>query len=303
MKSEEEVLEAIRKNFSQLKIEKIESAGEGMDSKSFFVNDIYVFRFPKRQNVSQNLKIEIALLPKLKRHLSLPIPEFEFVGNYNDLTFVGYKKIEGIEISKVWANLEDKTQEATLHTLGIFLQEIHSFPVREAKSCGVPIHQFRRIYEGDYPRVAQDIYPMLSVDIREYMEKLYKEYLKDDRNFAYDPVLLHADFGAGHVFWDQSEKKVTGVIDFGDIGIGDPDYDLMYLYGEFGWRFVLRFLEHYSRKDSDLAVLRRKLRFLLAFNTIDDIWMGRDRKEKELEDWATEKLKEQIAKMQKEIFY
>ena len=66
----------IHQSFPELPIEHIEFAGEGLDSRSFFVNDTYVFRFPKFPKVAENLEIEIALLPKLRKHglqkLSIP---------------------------------------------------------------------------------------------------------------------------------------------------------------------------------------------------------------------------------------
>ena len=38
--------------------------------------------------------------------------------------------------------------------------------------------------------------------------------------------LLHGDFGAAHVFVDESADAVTGIIDFEEGGWGDPALDL-----------------------------------------------------------------------------
>ena len=304
MKSTETAKTMIHDCFPDFAIKHIELAGEGMDSRSFFVNETYVFRFPKRPKVAEDLKIEIKLLPKLQKGVSLPIPQFEFIGNRkDDLLFVGYKKIEGATLSEVWSSAASDVREKILHSLGIFLKEIHSFPLEEAKKCDVPLHSSRRVYKGDFLKLAEDIKPILSDTVSGFIENLYKEYLSDDRNLSYEPVFLHADFGAGHIFCDPKDKRVTGIIDFGDIGIGDPDYDLMYLYGEFGWDFILQFLRHYQRSDNDLEVLHQKLRLLLVHNTMDDIWMGRDRKEKELEEFASELLAKRVEKMRQGIFY
>lgn len=297
----------ILKNFPHLHIEKIELAGEGMDSRSFFVKlprHTYVFRFPKFPTVAKNLQVEMALLPKLQKYVRLPIPQFDFIGKgIMNRTFVGYKKIEGVTLTSLWNNIATHKQETILHILGAFLKNVHSFPVKEAKKCGVPEQNFRRIYKGDLRKVVKDIYLTIPQKMRVYIERLYEEYLGDERNFTYSPTLLHADFGGGHIFCNKHDACITGIIDFGDIGIGDPDYDLMYLYGEFGWKFILQFLKHYSRPDHDLNILHRKLRLLLIHNTIDDIWMGRDRKEKELETWAMGVLKRQVKDIQRGDFY
>lgn len=294
----------ILQNFPQLHIETIELAGEGMDSRSFFVNDAYVFRFPKFPHVAESFRIEINLLPKLQKQVKITIPQFTFIGKEsNGLLFVGYPKIEGVPLKSMWVGLTSDAQEKILQMLGTFLQQIHSFSLGEARKCGVKEKNSRRICKGDFKKVAKDIYPMLPKETRADVEGLYSEYLSEERNFTYMPTLLHADFGPGHIFCDEKGKRITGIIDFGDIGIGDPDYDFMYLYGEFGWEFILRFLQHYPRSDRELDVLRRKLRFLLIHNTIDDIWMGRDRKEEELEQWALGLLKKQVKEMRGGNFY
>ena len=50
--------------------------------------------------------------------------------------------------------------------------------------------------------------------------------MDDDRYFQFETVLIHGDFSSEHVLLDLAEKKVTGIIDFGDAAIGDPAYDL-----------------------------------------------------------------------------
>jgi aminoglycoside 2''-phosphotransferase len=298
MEDAESARASIQNNFPMLTVKKISLAGEGMDSRSFFVNDTHVFRFPKFPSVAEDVKVEIALLPKLQTRVMLPIPQFEFVGTgSNGMLFVGYKKIVGTTLHALWHTVGVDVQERILHTLGSFLTDVHAFPLQEAEQCGVPKHTSRRIYKGEFTRVAGDIYPLVSAEVKKYLEELYNRFLADERNFAYTPSFLHADFGGGHIFCDEKSGDVNGIIDFGDIGIGDPDYDLMYLYGEFGWEFIVRFLGYYHREDSDLDVLHHKLRFLLIFNTIDDIWMGRDRGDKKLETWALKRLSDQTKAM------
>jgi len=120
---------------------------------------------------------------------------------------------------------------------------------------------------------------------------------------VYTPTLLHADFGPGHIFCDEKGERIRGIIDFGDIGIGDPDYDLMYLYGIFGWAFVLRFIRHYPCSHLDLEVLRQKLRLLLIYNTVNDIWIGVDRNDQSMKEWALSNLKRQVQERSGGHFY
>ena len=45
-------------------------------------------------------------------------------------------------------------------------------------------------------------------------------------------MFIHGDLGAEHVFVDDG--RITGVIDWGDAAIGDPDLDLGRLMRDFG---------------------------------------------------------------------
>jgi aminoglycoside 2''-phosphotransferase len=294
----------IRKDFPNFTIERIELAGEGMDSRAFFVNDDYVFRFPKFPKVAKSLKVEIMLLPTLQPYVRIPIPRFEYIGKSDrELRFVGYKKIEGIELKKLWPKLTEQAQEALLEAMSACLRELHSFPLEEARACGVEEHNLRRIHNGDFSAVKKDVEKLLSRKTCAYIEDLHKAYVSDKGNFPHTPKFLHADFGPGHIFCKEDGSDLAGLIDFGDVGIGDPDYDLLYLYGEFGWEFILRFLRHYHRTNDALDALQQKLRLILMHNTMEDLWMGIDRKNASMKEWALSELEERAEKMQEGNFY
>jgi aminoglycoside 2''-phosphotransferase len=304
MESVESAQGMIRECFPNFAITKIEAAGEGMESCTYLVNDTYIFRFPKRPQAVEDVEIEITLLPALQTHLSVPIPQFEFVGRREeDVLFVGYKKIEGVALDEIWENASTDEQEILMRALGLFLQEVHAFPIDQAHRCGVPLHRFRRVHNGDFGKVLKDLAPSLEEETLVYLQLLHQKYMEEERNLFFDSVLLHADFSPGHIFCDPQSKKITGVIDFGDTGLGDPDYDLLYLFGAFGWDFILRFLPHYHRTDVDPVLLHQKLRFLLLHNTLDDLWMGKDRNDGGLQEWAMRTLQEQVEKISANAYW
>jgi aminoglycoside 2''-phosphotransferase len=61
---------------------------------------------------------------------------------------------------------------------------------------------------------------------------------RDDADFAYVPTLTHSDVALDHLLITGS--KISGIIDFGDVAISDPDYDLSFLWAEAGSAFVQR---------------------------------------------------------------
>ena len=57
-------------------------------------------------------------------------------------------------------------------------------------------------------------------------------------------MLIHGDFGGGNILIDGERHVVTGVIDVGGAGLGDPAYDVAGLLG-YGEPFVSRVAEEY----------------------------------------------------------
>ncbi|MFH0770441.1 MAG: phosphotransferase [Candidatus Peregrinibacteria bacterium] len=304
MESEESAKAMIRNIFPQIKINEITLAGEGMDSRAYFVNGKMVFRFPKNPTARKSLGVEIALLPEIQKHVDLPTPSFQWIGREADtLLFAGYPRIPGEELSACWLQLTGKEQADVLHTLAQFFEQIHAFPVPQARALGVPEQKDRRIYKGDFVQVANDLHDLLPQKMEKFTSQLYDALMKNKRNFEYSPVLLQADFSPGHIFYSMKEQRVTGVIDFGDVGIGDPAFDLMYLYGYYGWAFIRHFLTYLPPSAFDQKILRKKLRWYLIHNTMEDIWMGQDRKNEEMKTWAVSLLLKQVQQMQTEEFY
>src|SRR5262249_21504215 len=75
-----QVAEIIHEQFPGLPISSISYLGEGCDSVAFEVNSEFVFRFPKQDDVEQQLLLELRILPLLTEHSPIPLPGFCFHG-------------------------------------------------------------------------------------------------------------------------------------------------------------------------------------------------------------------------------
>ena len=77
-------------------------------------------------------------------------------------------------------------------------------------------------------------------------------------NFAYQPVLRHGDFGTVNLLYDPQAKALSGVIDFGNAGLGDPALDIAYLIAPFGYgdKIIDRLALDYPLDDDLLARAR-----------------------------------------------
>jgi len=268
--------------------------GEGMDSVAVLVGDAFVFRFPKHSDAASGLRREIALLPRLAPRLPVGVPRFDYVGEHSGtgLPFVGYELIRGEPLHRpLYDGLSKPTRDGLLGDLAIFLNTVHSFPVEEAVHCGVASNGDRAGYLEDLQGARDRVFPLLNDAIRCHVEARLEVFLEDDANFAYAPTLLHADLWPEHLLFSRSGERLSGVIDFGDVSIGDPDYDLAFLARRLGPNFIGELLHHYPHDNP--ARLTEKLRAFSLFNTIDDICFGLDRGDRYLVDSALVDLVEQ----------
>ena len=84
--------------------------------------------------------------------------------------------------------------------------------------------------------------------------------------------MIHADLSPEHILYDPVKQTIEGIIDWGDIEIGDPDYELNWLYGSYGDGFLQAYLTFNPHPSPDR--LLRKLRFFHRANTVVDILIG-----------------------------
>ncbi|MGE3911096.1 MAG: phosphotransferase family protein, partial [Chloroflexota bacterium] len=101
------------------------------------------------------------------------------------------------------------------------------------------------------------------------LTRLIERFLADDANFAGPSRLLYADFAPEHILYDQASQRIAGIIDWGDLAIGDPDYDLTYLYQDYGAPFVQRLLTYLPHPDP--ARLFAKLGVFSATDYLHDL--------------------------------
>lgn len=281
-------------NFPQLDLQSIELLGEGIGSRALLVNGDLIFRFPKYQRVAEALNVEMALLPKLRQHVELSIPNFEYIGQQsaNRFPFVGYRKIRGVTLEDgLMTSFDGSVQRKLMRQLLEFARQVHAFPLDTAKQCGVRTGDFKAFFADELERLRKDAYRFLDQEVIDYVEQLHRAHLSDERNFGYAPALLHADLGPEHIFYDDIRQALVGVIDFGNLVIGDPDYEFRFLYRDYGMAFAQEIPHHYPH--NDLERLMKKLDFFSRCSTVHYLLIGVDRKDDSILKEAVQQLQEE----------
>lgn len=170
--------------------------GEGWDSTAVLVGGRWVERRPRRQEIGPQLLRESVVMPWLAPRLPLPVPVPVVVSE--DPVVVRHELVPGGEVASL--NAVQGRQ------LGEFLRALHAAPVAEAAERGVgplrlPLERFRaevRVPGGEALLARLDGLPA--------------------------DTLVHGDLGPEHVL--GRDGVLTGVIDFGDLHVGDAAIDL-----------------------------------------------------------------------------
>lgn len=270
--SEQRARLEIERAFPDLDLREVAFLGAGVDSAAYLVNGTWVFRFPKREAVGRALEREIALLPRLAPRLPVAVPRFAYVGQQTEsgLPFAGYQLIPGQPLTaELFEGLPRDDQERILDTLAAFLVAVHEFPVDEAAALGVEPFSTRAWVEGCWSAGRAAVLPLLAPSDREALASLIARFLADERNVAVSPALLYADFAPEHVLYDREARAIAGIIDWGDLAIGDSDFDLLYLYQDYGEGFVRRLLARYPHPDPERLVA--KLRVFTACDYVQTV--------------------------------
>lgn len=262
------IKEAINKEFPGFNIFSVAKIGEGWDSKAFIINGTWIFRFPKRPEVKNNLKKEVLLLPAIRKLVNLDMPLFEYISNIQ--IFVGYKKLEGSFFNhEFFISLSAVEQENIIKQIADFLLTMHDFDFKKLQHIELEEANYKELYKAGFIEVQEIIYPNISDDFQQIFTDSYNSYLNNVKNFLFKKSLLHNDISCDHLLYNETKKVLTGIIDFGDIAIGDPDYDLMYLYDELGQQFVTRLLKYFPEVDT--RDLFAKLKFFQLADALQSI--------------------------------
>ena len=229
----EAVRNAIEVAFPALTVEHCRSLGEGWDSAAWLVNDLLLFRFPKRPAVARALRWEIALLPALAQALPVAIPHFTYVaerGAPTDpaLPFVGYPLLDGVFLDTVPGLLHETSP--LLPRLADFLRVLHRFPPERAVAAGLPAVDWAA-WVAHWERFAARLMigeaVRFTLATRVWLVALHDALLAELRRAARPVALLHHDLALEHILVAPDGARLTGVIDWGDIVLGDPALDFV----------------------------------------------------------------------------
>ena len=251
----ETYVQSIRDAYPDFRIRSAELNEAGQYNNVLIVNEQFTFRFPKVLTALERLGTETSILTGIQNYVSLDVPDPTFVclgENTIGGAFVGYQMIPGEPLwRQTFRAIGDDETLATLATqLSTFLGELHHVSCGEAIGCELPAFDSREQCVDIYTRIQHKLFTFMSPDAREWAMSHFETFLNNARNFSFAPVLKHGDFGPSNILFDGGARRITGIIDFGGSGLGDPAYDFAGLLSGYGEDFVKRCARTYPEVES-----------------------------------------------------
>lgn len=275
--------EIYRQLNDQIKIDELRYLSSGDDSDTFLCNEQYVVKVPKRDAVRIVQKREFELYRFLENcNLSYQTPTVLYQSTrFNVMAYIRGEHITYEQYHK----LSEKEKDAIAYDEATFLKELHSIEI----DCSAAL--FSEVLENKKDKYLKDKKMLISIlekeqlltaDVLEHIEAIYANILSNAVLYEYTPSLVHNDFSASNLIF--RDKRLLGVIDFGDFCVGDPDNDFLCLLDcstdDFGKDFGRRVLKYYQHKNPDVA--ERKAELNDAYWAIDQIIYGYERNDRKM---------------------
>lgn len=269
--------ERIRELFPELTIESISINREGLLNDVVVVNRELVFRFAKAGFGFKDPLAEAKVLHFLRKYITLQIPEPFYESN----ELLAYRLIPGETLRRdQLMKLAESDQQAVADQLARFLKELHGIPLSDASEHEIPMADALMKYEGwvnVFRRLQEKVFPLLLPHVREWATEHFESYLADERNFEYPLSVIDSDIPPYHVLFDKQQKRISGIIDFGCAGLGDPAIDLGIIIYNYGETFLDRFYHVYPEGETYVKRARfyagaHEVRWLLTGIQKNDPW-------------------------------
>jgi aminoglycoside phosphotransferase (APT) family kinase protein len=223
------VARLIAAQFPDLRQALVEPFGAGWDNAAFLVDGRIVFRFPRRREWAGLIAREAAILPQISAHLPLPISSPAFVGAPSDdfpYLFAGYERIAGETACSM--PLSDEARGVLAVPLGRFLRALHAIAPAPLVAFGLTGDEIGRLDGEKRLRMTRERVRALPDEAFSGAGEAWVKWLE-----THPPValaagarrLVHGDLYARHLLLDP-DARLTGIIDWGDLHLGDPAIDV-----------------------------------------------------------------------------
>lgn len=258
------LLARVRQALPELAIHSSRLEQSGGDHLVLVVNDEQAFRFP-REGV-HDLRFEVEVLRQLRSRSPIAVPAYDHVDPAG--RFAGYRFIDGHALTGArFVKLGKAAQAVVLDAAAAFLVALHDLPQAEVDCSGSWPRTWTAAQYAD--RGLSERLPSIirhAPQLADRVEAFYEAYRHDRPEHL---AIVHGDLVGEHLLIDAAGSLV-GIIDFGDVALGDPAQDLLGFWS-YGAEAVAHIARRYDPRRSDPNLLRRSRNHFVRYS-IDNLF-------------------------------
>ena len=221
----------------------------GRDTDAVVVGTAAVFRFPRHRAALDALPREVAALSALTtahdvRHV---IPDVLLDCSDNPLgrAFVGQRYLGGDPLRRASVDAVGPMAYRFAAELARLLDALAAAPTHGLPLTRAPMYDtFAALADACAPEAAEAFGAVAALD-------------------RPDPVLVHGDLNDRALRWDADATRLTGVLGWSQVHLGDPAYDLASLGDAYGWDLAETVAAATARLDD--GVMRRARVYAATF--------------------------------------
>ena len=192
------------------------SIGESVDGKK------WILRVPRRKNIFSQIQKEQGHLNFLKSKVSFDVPDWKVVNPeliaYPLLTDKPALEVNPATQEFIW-NVDLESYKYS-QSLGLVLYELHQL-TQEAHDFGLPLRTPEKIRKELLDEI--DLVKT-QLGLSNHLEEKWRTWIDDDTYWPSFSTIIHGDLYAGHTLVN-SEERITGIIDWSEMQIGDSSID------------------------------------------------------------------------------
>jgi aminoglycoside 2''-phosphotransferase len=238
------------------------AVGAGDDSLAFRAGRRIV-RLARHEESAAGLAREACALGMIADRLPLPVPRPSVFRPPDCPPFAMHEEVAGEVLTReAWFRLPGPDRDATAAQLAEFLAALHAIPPSDVQRCELPRIEPSAMVQAARADAGTALSPLLGAEGARRLVAFLEEWPSPDERSARE-VLLHADLAPGHVLYDLDAGRLTGIIDFGDLSIGDAARDFIYLYEDFGMELLAAVADRYAGDSAPRLVERARRWYLL----------------------------------------
>lgn len=241
------LLKLVRYQNPNLSDGEIDVLEDGWDHVIVVARNSIAYRFPRTKEQETKILVEANFLKTFSKESPLKAPQLKIAHNDPlDLTYATYKFIPGEKLSpEVFSKLSPPIKARIAFDLSGFLVNLHRFPVRRALALGLKQNNPKLYWQNRLTKIKMQTFPKIKEAERSWVLKLFSNFLRLLETQPPKPVVCHNDLAPEHILYDPKNQKLSGIIDFGDLSLGDSAYDFQFEF-DYGQKFLENVCANYS---------------------------------------------------------